>query len=104
MPTHLEQLLDRERVVDTVTRLFIATDQRDWDAVERCFADRVRFDMSAGSRRRLEVHLPLAVLRRATNGRLRLRVSVVPAIAGGFMPLRRPVRLVVPARLATAHR
>jgi SnoaL-like domain len=47
MPTDLEQLLDRERVVDTVTRLFIATDQRDWDAVERCFADRVRFDMSS---------------------------------------------------------
>lgn len=56
---------------------------------------RVRFDMTAGSHRTLRIHLPLAVLRRATHARLRLRVSVVPAVAGEFIPLQRLVRVAV---------
>lgn len=47
MSTVPEQLLDREAVIDTITRLFIATDRKDWAEVERLFTDQVRFDMGA---------------------------------------------------------
>lgn len=46
-PTNLRALLDRERVVARVTELFLATDRKDWAAVERCFTTDVRFDMSS---------------------------------------------------------
>jgi hypothetical protein len=59
---------------------------------------RVRFDMKGGSRRTLRVHVPLAVLRRASHGRLRLRESAVPDTPGVFIPQRRFVRVAVPAR------
>ena len=45
--SELTELLDRERVVDRVTQLFLATDKRDWVAVEACFAPAVAFDMSS---------------------------------------------------------
>jgi 3-phenylpropionate/cinnamic acid dioxygenase small subunit len=37
-----------QEIVDAVTRLFLATDDRDWGAVQECFADEVVFSM-AGS-------------------------------------------------------
>ena len=40
-------LLEREVIVAVVTELFLATDRKDWAAVERLFAPRVRFDMSS---------------------------------------------------------
>lgn len=43
----LETLVAKQQIVDLVTELFVATDQRDWAAVKRCFADRVLFDMSS---------------------------------------------------------
>ena len=46
-PPALAELLDRERVVARVTELFLATDRRDWPAVEACFAPTVAFDMSS---------------------------------------------------------
>jgi hypothetical protein len=42
----LRLLLDREAVIGTITALFVATDQRDWERVARCFAPSVLFDMS----------------------------------------------------------
>ncbi len=47
MAGSLEELLEKDRVQDVVTRLFIATDERDWVAVLACFADRVLFDMQS---------------------------------------------------------
>ena len=38
---------DRQAVVEAVTRLFVATDNRDWPAVEACFAGEILFDMSS---------------------------------------------------------
>jgi 3-phenylpropionate/cinnamic acid dioxygenase small subunit len=43
----LDTIVTRQQIVDLVTELFVATDQRDWAAVKRCFADRVLFDMSS---------------------------------------------------------
>ena len=34
-------------IVDAITHLFIATDNRDWPRVERCFANEVTFDMTS---------------------------------------------------------
>jgi hypothetical protein len=36
-----------ENVQETVTRLFIATDQRDWQTVQQCFASHVELDYSS---------------------------------------------------------
>jgi hypothetical protein len=47
LPDSLPTLLDRERIVACLTELFLATDRRDWAAVEACFAPAVRFDMSS---------------------------------------------------------
>lgn len=41
------ELLERDRIVSAITELCIATDRRDWPAVERCFAPHVHFDMSS---------------------------------------------------------
>jgi SnoaL-like domain len=45
MEHDLETLLERQRIVDAVTELFVATDRRDWPAVIACFAPQVTFDM-----------------------------------------------------------
>jgi hypothetical protein len=40
-------LLEKDRIIDVINQLFIATDKRDWPAVRRCFAERVMFDMTS---------------------------------------------------------
>src|SRR5271169_3145653 len=40
-------LTDRAEVADTVTRLFVNTDERNWQGVADCFAPKVLFDMSS---------------------------------------------------------
>jgi len=47
MNSELESILDRTRIIETINRLFIGTDNRDWEFVKSCFAPRVRFDMSS---------------------------------------------------------
>jgi hypothetical protein len=47
MDDRLRQLLERDEVVATVTRLFLCTDARDWDGVRACFAAQVFLDMTS---------------------------------------------------------
>jgi hypothetical protein len=47
MTDALQQLLDRDRIVDVINQLFIGTDSRDWATVGACLADRVHFDMTS---------------------------------------------------------
>jgi hypothetical protein len=47
MSENLEQLIERTRIIDQINRLFIGTDNRDWEAVKHCFAANVLFDMSS---------------------------------------------------------
>ncbi|GAA4454909.1 hypothetical protein GCM10023189_22040 [Nibrella saemangeumensis] len=47
MDDQLKLLLEKDRIIDTINLLFIATDSRDWDALKRCFTDHVLFDMSS---------------------------------------------------------
>jgi hypothetical protein len=37
----------REDIIETITNLFVGTDERDWERVRRCFAARVLFDMTS---------------------------------------------------------
>jgi hypothetical protein len=46
-PSSLADLLARDGVVARITELFLATDRKDWPAVEACFAPEVLFDMSS---------------------------------------------------------
>jgi membrane-bound inhibitor of C-type lysozyme len=43
----VDELADRAAVIDTVTSLFVATDNRDWKGVKAVFADTVLFDMTS---------------------------------------------------------
>jgi len=47
MLTAYRQLLAKEDAKQVVNRLFISTDNRDWDAVSRIFAPEVLFDMTS---------------------------------------------------------
>jgi 3-phenylpropionate/cinnamic acid dioxygenase small subunit len=47
MADPLAELLEKDRVQDVITRLFIATDERDWTGVLDCFTDQVLFDMQS---------------------------------------------------------
>jgi 3-phenylpropionate/cinnamic acid dioxygenase small subunit len=40
---------DRDRVIDRINDLFIATDDRDWPRVRACFTPEIEFDMSSAS-------------------------------------------------------
>jgi hypothetical protein len=42
-----EMLSDQNEIINTVNRLFIATDQRKWDTVKECFDKEVLFDMTS---------------------------------------------------------
>ena len=47
MDDELRRLVDEREVVRTVNRLFVGTDERDWDKVRTCLAPRVLFDMTS---------------------------------------------------------
>ena len=47
MNDHYEILLEKDVVIGVVNRLFINTDNRDWEKVKACFADDVLFDMTS---------------------------------------------------------
>lgn len=40
-------LLEEAEIVDTINRLFIGTDDRNWTQVKQCFSDKVLFDMTS---------------------------------------------------------
>ena len=42
----IQGLLDKQAIGETISRLFIGTDRRDWETVKVCRADEVLFDMS----------------------------------------------------------
>ena len=47
VPADMGQLADRAAIIDLVSRMGLAADARDWDAVRACFADRVRVDYAS---------------------------------------------------------
>ena len=47
MPLTPEELATRVEVEDQVVKMFVATDERDWSALEACFTDPFVLDMSS---------------------------------------------------------
>ncbi|HEY3013155.1 MAG TPA: nuclear transport factor 2 family protein [Gemmatimonadales bacterium] len=45
MSDPIRQLVEKDRIIDTINQLFIATDNRDWATVRGCLADTVLLDM-----------------------------------------------------------
>jgi hypothetical protein len=43
----MSTMMEKDRVIETVNRLFISTDNRDWSGVKALFASRVLFDMTS---------------------------------------------------------
>ena len=43
----VRSVVERERVAEVINRLFVATDARDWEQVQTCFAPQVAFDMTS---------------------------------------------------------
>jgi hypothetical protein len=42
-----QDLVERSRISEVITSLFVSTDRRDWVSVRACFASEVLFDMSS---------------------------------------------------------
>jgi len=47
MEPRLAWVIDRTRVIETVDRLFVLTDQRDWEGLTQLFGERVAYDMTS---------------------------------------------------------
>ncbi len=47
MEDQVKSLIDQNAVIDTINRLFIFTDARNWKEVKNCFAEQVLFDMTS---------------------------------------------------------
>lgn len=47
MQDELQNLLEKEKIINVINALFIGTDQRDWVWVQKCFAPQVHFDMTS---------------------------------------------------------
>lgn len=46
-PLDLQQIADRFAIEETITNLFIKTDEKDWVGVQKVFMPKVNFDMSS---------------------------------------------------------
>ena len=47
MALRIENLAARAAIEDTVVRMFVATDERDWPVLESCFSDPFTLDMTS---------------------------------------------------------
>lgn len=47
MENEIQKVIDRAEIIETINRLFIGTDNRDWELVKSCFAHTVLFDMTS---------------------------------------------------------
>ncbi len=43
----VQLLVEKDRIVEALTEIFVSTDRRDWPAVRACFAPQVTFDMAS---------------------------------------------------------
>ena len=47
MTNELATIVDQTKIIETINRLFVGTDDRDWTLVRSCLTPRVLFDMSS---------------------------------------------------------
>jgi hypothetical protein len=62
MDSEIKKVIDRVSIVETINRLFIGTDNRDWELVKSCFAQNVLFDMASLSGNEPETLTPDAIV------------------------------------------
>ncbi len=58
----MSNLIEKERVIETVNRLFINIDNRDWLQVKALFSSRVLFDMTSLSGRQAVTKTPQEIV------------------------------------------
>ena len=68
MPKSFEYLLEKDRIIEVLNNLFILTDNRDWQSIENCFADKVHFDMISMGTEKVEVLEPKQITRMWEEG------------------------------------
>ena len=47
MSTQYRMLIEKNKIIEVINRLFIGTDNRDWSQVKNCFSSEVLFDMTS---------------------------------------------------------
>jgi hypothetical protein len=47
METQYRMLVEKDKIIGVINRLFISTDNRDWSEVKNCFSSEVLFDMTS---------------------------------------------------------
>ena len=47
MDAQYKMLVEKDKIIEVINRLFISTDNRDWPKVKNCFASEVLFDMTS---------------------------------------------------------
>jgi len=47
MPKSSDYLFEKDKIAEVINNLFIFTDKCHWNNVEKCFADKVHFDMTS---------------------------------------------------------
>lgn len=68
MSNSLEYLLEKDKIIETINTLFICTDNRDWEVVENCFADKIHFDMTSVGAEKVEVLEPKQITKMWEEG------------------------------------
>ena len=83
MTDSLNYLIAKDKIIETINTLFISTDNKDWQAVENCFAEKVNFDMTSMGAEKVEVLNPKQITKMWNDG-----LSPLDAIhhqSGNFM-------------------
>jgi hypothetical protein len=47
MDAQYRMLVEKDKIIEIINRLFISTDNRDWSEVKKCFSSTVLFDMTS---------------------------------------------------------
>ncbi len=47
MDAQYRGLVEKDKIIEVINRLFISTDNRDWSKVKHCFSSEVLFDMTS---------------------------------------------------------
>ncbi len=47
MDAQYRMLVEKDKIIELINRLFISTDNRDWSKVKHCFSSEVLFDMTS---------------------------------------------------------
>lgn len=64
----INNLIEKDKIIETINDLFVYTDNRDWKKVEDCFAEKVDFDMTSMGADKVEVLEPKQITKMWNEG------------------------------------